>query len=132
MLDMLKSLVGGTSMPSPRKPSPGYAPPKKAATGPTSKRASAPAPQRTGTTAQEAAMVRQMGTTIHETHARTGEALSLLHDLAAPPGEAPSQITEILSALTALLESQRRIEQQQEAQQRTLDRLLRAVQPRPV
>lgn len=78
-------------------------------------------------------MLRQLGETIEETHQRAGEALNLLHDLAAPPpGEAPSQITEILSALTAVLGSQRRIEQQQEAQQRTLDRLLRAAQPRPI
>jgi len=115
----------------PEKPMPQSTPrPSSARTEATARTAHHP---NRGTTIQEAGMVRQLGATIQETHQRTGEALSLLHDLAAPPAsETPSQITEILSALTAVLESQRKIEQQQEEQQRTLDRLLRAVQPRTV
>lgn len=132
----LFSRLSGGPQPSrhatpPGKPMPKSTPrPSSARTEATARMAQEPSQ---GTTIQEAGMVRQLGATIQETHQRTGEALSLLHDLAAPPpGETPSQITEILSTLTAVLESQRRIEQQQEAQQRTLDRLLRAVQPRPV
>ena len=70
---------------------------------------------------------------IRETKGKAQEAVNLLESLTAPPqGEQPSQIQEILAALTAILESQRRMEQLQEAQGRTLDRLSRLAQPRPV
>ena len=129
MLDKLKSMVGsGTAAPPSRKPSPGYALPGKAAAPPGQKpppqAASTPVPQRTGTTMQEAAMVRQLGTTIQETHTRTGQALSLLHDLTTPsPSEAPSQIQVLIEAVQAIAESQRR-------QEVMLERLCAVLRPR--
>ena len=127
MLDKLKSMVGGTSMPSPRKPSPGYAPPRKAAPTTSAKPSRptvAPTPQSTGTTAQEAGVARQFGKTIQETHARTGEALSLLHDLTTPStAEGPSQIQVLIEAVQAIAESQRR-------QEVMLERLCAVLRPR--
>ena len=128
MLDMLKALTGtGSTERQPGKHTAGYAPPGKGAppgTTPAPRPASAPAPQRTGTTAQEAAMARQLGTTIQETHARTGEALSLLHDLATPgPSEGPSQIEALVQAVQAIAESQRR-------QEVMLERLCAVLRPR--
>ena len=70
---------------------------------------------------------------IRDTKGVAQHAVNLLESLTVPPeGEQPSQITEILSALMAVVESQRRQEQQLEAMQRTLDRLSRLAQPRPV
>ena len=70
---------------------------------------------------------------IRETKGKAQEAVNLLEAMTAPSdGEQPSQISEILSALMAVVESQRRQEQQLEMVQRTLDRLFRLAQPRPV
>ena len=74
-------------------------------------------------------MVKQMSKTIHQTHTNTSEALSLLHDLTAPAtDEGPSQISEILTTLTAIAESQARMERRQEQLEQKIVSFLRALQ----
>ena len=85
---------------------------------------SATGPGSTGTTEQQASALRQMTGTIKETHELAGQAVGMLADITSPKtGEEPSRIDEILTALTAVVESQQR-------QEALLERVLRTLQPR--
>lgn len=81
-------------------------------------------PQGTGTTIAQAQRNRVLLDRVDETRDLAGQAVGMLADLTAPKdAQEPSQIQEILAALTAIAESQARLEAQQE-------RILRMLQPR--
>lgn len=82
---------------------------------------------RRGTTEQEAAMARQMGRTIEDTHKLAGQAVSLLADMAAPEeGTSPAQ--ELVDTVAELLTAVREMQATQAEHGRALTALLR--QPR--
>ena len=82
--------------------------------------------QGTGTTVSQALQGRQALATLTETHGLASQAVGLLHELATPrEKDEPNQIDELLQAMLAVMESQRRIEEK-------VDRLSAVLRPRPV
>ena len=114
------------SAPAAPRPSGTPSPPSKARPTASVLPPASPQPPQGGTTVQQALAARQALATLQETHGLAGQAVGMLADLTAPKErDDPSQIDELLQALTVMMESQRRIEEK-------VDRLSAVLRPRSV
>ena len=122
------SIFGSKPKPVPKQsgvPSTTSAEPSSAAAG-KPRPPAATATQGTGTTVNQALAARQALATLTETHGLAGQAVGLLNDLTAPKAkDGPNQIDELLQAMLAVMESQKRIEEK-------VDRLSAVLRLRPV
>lgn len=140
MLTAMREFIMGSPATPPMRATPGQALPRSATPTRSSKAVPGPKPaldptltlaSRPRTATPETVQWRELGRTIHETHQHTGQALTLLHDLTTPPpSEKPSQIEELLTALTTILESQRQLEMRQERMEQQLERISNVLRPR--
>lgn len=126
MLTAMRAFITGTPavLAKQTTPTAAHKPGKSPVPMPTSA-STTPAP-RPGTAMQEQVQWGKLGTTIYDTHARTGDVLSLLHDLAAPPpDEELSQVQGLVDAMAEALTVLKAMQETQRIHGEVLSRLLR-------